>query len=334
MRSSYLATPALWLILFACSNEPTDPGGAGGEGGEKNNPTGGSASGGAASSGGASGGSGGSGGEASPPSIQVDFDSDEGFAIVPKTALIPGATGTRVEDAHAEDNAALRLFIPGDPALGSGDYVGPGAHAIEASIDGSRQLYGRYEMRVRFPICASDEELVTGLFTYFNDGSDADANGIADNSEIDIEHLCGDPEYLWFSVWTDYQGAPVETFRRTTRVVNMRTGSALETPKGHDRYGDLSPAPAVDVALADFPNPDAYYQLGFEWRADFVRYYLVHEGREIELWRLEGAAYVPQREAIFLLNLWHPAEHWWSGGAADFPSNDAALHVDWVKLWP
>lgn len=274
------------------------------------------------------------------PDFFADFADDSGFAVVSKTDLLPGATAEPVEEAGAHDGHAIELLVPGDESLGAEDYVGPGAHAIELDFEHPAQLYGRYEFRVRFPECGSDEEMVSGLFTYFNDGSDDDEDGISDNSEIDVEHLCGEPQYLWLSVWTDYQGSPTEEFRKTTRVIDMRDGSVRQTEAGISSYGGLSDAGSIEgLALVDFPDPNAYYQLGFEWEAGHVRYFLVLpeedscETREVELWSLEGSDFVPARSAQFLVNLWHPGTHWSAGGPADYPKNDARLAVDWVAIW-
>lgn len=333
------------LLLLACGEGAAGDGGPGGSGGSDGDgapaggsggaSSGGAASGGAPSGGNSTGGSSTGGTEADPPEFETSFSADADLHVVTKSQLIPGATATRAADESAADGEVARLFIAGNPSLGSDDYAGPGAHAIELDFEHPAQLYGRYEMTVRFPECGAGEELVSGLFTYFNDGSDEDDDGIADNSEIDIEHLCGDPAYLWLTVWTDYESAPAEQFRRTSRLVNMRTGATQTTELGGSSWGGLSASAAIPgLALTDFPAANTYYRLGFEWRADSVRYFLIHEGVEIELWKLSGAEYVPQRPAEFLINLWHPDTHWSKAGDADFPANDAELRIDWLGIWP
>jgi hypothetical protein len=212
--------------------------------------------------------------------------------------------------------------------------VGPGAHAIEVVRDGGAQLFGRYEFDVQFPTCSADEDLVSGLFTYFNDGSDEDEDGIGDNSEIDIEHLCGQPQFLWMTVWTDYEDCPSLDVRRTSRVINMRTGAYDETPHGSSSWDDMAPAGTLqDIAIEGFPVPGTYYTLGFEWTGQSVRYFLVDDGIEKDLFVVSGVDYVPQRPAQLLLNLWHPATHWYGGGDADFPAGDASLLLDGVRVW-
>ncbi len=292
----------------------------------------GAATGGSASGGNPSGGSSSGGAPSTPSVVDSPFTSLEGWSVAPKGSLIPGATATIEDDGAASDGSVLSLTVPGNEALVGADYAGPGAHAIEVVADAAAQLYGRYELNVRFASCASDEELVNGLFTYFNDGSDADGDDIADNSEIDIELLCGEPQFLFLTVWTDYEDDT--HFRKSTRIINMRTGQYSDSPKGASDYEGIVPAGSISgLSITDFPDENTFYHLGFEWRETFVRYFLVTESGEVELWKLEGKDYVPQRPAKFLMNLWHSTSHWNSGGAADYPANDASLLVDWVKIW-
>jgi len=36
-----------------------------------------------------------------------------------------------------------------------------------------------------------------------------------------------------------------------------------------------------------------------------------------------------------MYNLWHPDVHWYpQAGAADFPTNDVVMNVDWVSFEP
>jgi hypothetical protein len=187
---------------------------------------------------------------------------------------------------------------------------------------------------VRFASCAADEELVNGIFTYFNDGSDQNGNGIGDNSEIDIELLCGEPQLLWLTVWTDYQTNPSVAFRKTTRVIDMRNGNYHQTRAGMEGVYDVAPGGRLPgITETDFPNPNRFYVLGFDWQPSYVRYYATLGGSEVELFRLDGSARVPQRPGRFLLNLWHAHVHWMKGGAADYPKVSTTMHVDWVRIW-
>jgi hypothetical protein len=258
----------------------------------------------------------------------------DGWHVASKSDLIPGATALTTGDAGASDNAVLALTVPGNAGFDSNSYVGPGAHAIEVVKDGGSQLYGRYEFDVSFPSCGSDEELVSGLFTYFNDGSDEDGDGVNDNSEIDIEHLCGDPQILWLTVWTDYEESPTTAFRRTARAINMRTGDYRETELGNSSFGSAwSNGSLSGLSIDNFPVPGEYYTLGFEWTQNEVRYFIIEGGEELDLFTIAGSTYVPQRPAQLLLNLWHSSTQWWDNTTADYPKSTAVLRFDGVRVW-
>ncbi len=304
--------------------------------------TGGTASGGTATGGETAAGGTATGGETATggnsglpePSTNSTFSNLSGWHIAPKSDLTPGATAVTTADAGASDNAVLRLTIPGNPGFSSGSYAGPGAHAIEVVKDGGTQLYGRYEFDVSFPSCGADEELVSGLFTYFNNGSDADGDNINDNSEIDIEHLCGDPQILWLTVWTDYEESPTTAFQRSSRAINMRTGAFRETAFGNTSFaGAWTNGTLPGLAVANFPAPSAYYTLGFEWTENTVRYFMIDGDEEIDLYTVSGKTYVPQRPAELLLNFWHSSTQWWDNTTADFPKNNAVLSFDAVRVW-
>jgi hypothetical protein len=289
--------------------------------------TGGTSTGGAAGEAATTGGAAGTGGSAAPV-FSTDFLNLDGWGQ--RTSNPGGGSITVVPSAASDDNSALELMFPGDPALGSADRASP-SNATEVDSNQSF-LYGRFEISVRFASCASGEEVVNGIFTYFNDGSDLNTNGMADNSEIDIELLCGEPQYLSLTVWRDYTDDA--NFYKNSRVIDMRDGSYDQTADGEEGVYGLGVSGAVPgVALADFPNPNVFYHLGFEWRSTYVRYFIVIGGTEVELWRLEKAGSIPQRQAQFLLNVWHTTSHWMTGGAADYPAADATMLVDWVRIW-
>ncbi len=240
-----------------------------------------------------------------------------------------GGSVSLVPHPRAEDNAAVALNFPGNPSFGPNSNSGPG-YATEIALNDQFQ-YGKFETRLRFSSCSPGEEVVNGVFTYFNDGSDQNGNGLADNSEIDIEFLCGTPELLWFTVYTDYSAFEPGQLRKRTRKVNMRTGA-------FDEFTDWPPALTAQgtipgLAIAGFPAPEQFYTLGFEWREGFVRYYIVLNGQELELFRITNASRVPRRLSEFLINIWHANAHWTDGSAADYPANNTNMLVDWVKIW-
>jgi hypothetical protein len=236
-----------------------------------------------------------------------------------------------IDETAASDGEVARLVFKGVPGLGTYDRVGP-PYASELATVRDDFHFGTYRMRARLAACAPGEEVVNGLFTYFNDGTDHDNDGLPDNSEIDLEILCGTPDVVFLSVWTDYD-IDEDRFRKWTRAIDFATGTVWESPA--DDTHDLVLV-GVQPALVrpGFLAPHHFVELGFEWRTDRVRYFAVVDGAELPLWELTGAARVPQLPATLIFNVWHPAEHWiGSGGPPDFPAHDATLLVDWARYW-
>jgi hypothetical protein len=65
-----------------------------------------------------------------------------------------------------------------------------------------------------------------------------------------------------------------------------------------------------------------------------VRYFAAVDGQDLTLWELTGAARMPGLPGAVMFNVWHPAEHWFGGGAPpDYPAQDATMLVDWVRYW-
>jgi hypothetical protein len=238
-----------------------------------------------------------------------------------------GSAAFGVPNARAADSAVAELMFPGNPALGPADNAGPG-FATEIGTN-DRLSYGTYRARVQLGTCQPGEELVNGIFTYFNDGADHDGDGVPDNSEIDIEVLCSDPAKLSLTIWTEYddKGGAVSTTRR----VDVDTGDYYETPLGG---GDLAKAGHSDAFKhPGFPDPQAFYEMGFEWHAASLRYFIVLDGAEITLWDFHETKYIPHLDASFLFNIWHAQTNWWTGSDADYPASAATLRVDWFKYW-
>jgi hypothetical protein len=55
---------------------------------------------------------------------------------------------------------------------------------------------------------------------------------------------------------------------------------------------------------------------------------------EVTLWKLERQERIPQREARFMLNLWHSRRHWLGGTEADYPARNCVMRVDWFRYRP
>jgi hypothetical protein len=252
-----------------------------------------------------------------------------------------GSVTVGAANAKASDGKVARLIFSGSP--------GPGVkHTSEISSETLRG-FGTYRARVSFASCKSTEEVVNGVFVYSYGGKhglplDSNANGITDNNEIDFEVLCGEPRYLWMTVWTDYQelGEGVVKIRKVTRVVDMTTGKAYQTEpgkEGEDGLGDKSVAVIPDAVIPGFATTGDFYELGFDWKSSSVRYFIMVGTKEVTLWTLDnnshpgGASFIPQNKAFMMFNVWHTQGHWYVGGAAASPAAAATMDVDWFKFW-
>jgi hypothetical protein len=263
-----------------------------------------------------------------------DFDGDDALWELQRHS--PGDIFFRAPSAAAHDGWIVRLLLDGDPALGVDDYAGPEAANQIATPE--RLHYGTYRARIKAAACGSPatEEVVTGLFVWWNDGTDADGNGIADNHEIDIEITCSSPHVIWLTAWTDYTDGT--SFLKVTRMVDMRTGHVLQTLPGDEGSwnvdGDLG-TPIPELPVPAFDAAAAFHELGFEWRADRIRWFVVVGDREVDLWDLTDAARVPRGPAQFMLNVWHDRGQWdEDGGPGDYPATDAVLEADWAAYDP
>jgi hypothetical protein len=242
-----------------------------------------------------------------------------------------GSVELGVADPAAGDGNVARLVFPGIPELGSGDRVSP-AYASELATERGDFHHGVYRMRVKLASCQPGEEAVNGLFTYFNDGTDHDADGVVDNSEIDIEVLCGTPNVLFLTAWTDYT-FETETFRKWTRALDLDTGDVWQSP-APDLYGLDLAGNDPTLRLPSLLDPDAFLEIGFEWRADRVRWFATIDGEERTIAELTDASLVPELPGRLMFNVWHPGEHWFGGGGPpDYPAGDATLLVDRAAYW-
>ena|GEM_PF-1161768 len=234
-----------------------------------------------------------------------------------------------VTDPAADDNAVAVLTFPGDTTLTSTDRVGPG-YAAEISTQRDFK-YGTFRARLQPARCQPNEEVVNGFFVYFNDGKDDNGNGLIDNSEIDIEILCGEPQFISLTSWTDYEEDP-ERFLKWTRVIDTAKGAYAES-SADNSYGLGSWVSAPELQIPGFPAPNTFYEMGFEWHSTSLRFFIVVNGREITLWNGPAAKYIPQRATPLIFNLWHTNAHWVDGGTAAYPTYDAQLRIDWVRYW-
>ncbi len=244
-----------------------------------------------------------------------------------------GAVTFGVADAFAGDQKALALMFPGNPALSATTNASP-TYASEARFH-QKTYYGRYETRVKFATCAPSEEVVNGIFVYDNDGTDKNGNGLIDNTEIDFELLCGEPNVLWLTTWTDYSGDGLNQFRKKSRAIDMRTGDYSETPKGQEGDWDTFPAGNLPaVRMTGFPQAGAYYTIGFDWYSNRIRWYIVIDGKEVTLWDLADTSVIPKNPATFMLNIWHSSSHWYNYSVGQYPDANSTMYIDYFKFTP
>lgn len=241
-----------------------------------------------------------------------------------------------VANTAASDGKTAKLTFPGDPALGSSNRAGPGSYGthLESEQGGKLFKYGTYRARVKAAACAtSDEGVVTGVFTYQNDGTDLNANGINDNSELDIEVLCAEPTVIYMTIWTDYTDD--NHFQKTTRKINLVTGKYSQTTAGKEGEWGLGTKGTMSFTLPDLNFTTQFVEMGFTWKADSVRYFLVKDGVEYELWSFTDASrkLIPQNPGAFMVNLWHNSSHWHNDLPADYPTTEVNIEVDWFKYF-
>lgn len=325
----------LWPLLgllgaagAACSDP--DGGGAGGTNGTSSTSTAGAAGAGGDAGAGGSGGSvtGGAGGAApAPPTFESELTAGEQGLFTWRSDNGGGVTFGAANEA-AGDGAVAALRFTGNEALGPDDLLSPEYATEIATVQ--RLHFGTYLARFQLARCEPTEELVNGVFTYFNDGEDHDADGLIDNSEIDIEVLCSDPAMLSLTIWSEYTSdAPGENVH-LTREIDTATGDYLDT-LNYDTV--LAEGNLPDLVLAGFGMPDLFYELGFEWQASFVRYFIEWEGQQITLWSCQDAARIPTLPASFLFNVWHSRDWWNEEAPADYPASDGIMRVDRLRYW-
>ena len=263
----------------------------------------------------------------------TQFVAEEG--LWQQTDPLPGAPiGFGAPNAAASDNAVVELKLPGLPGAGPDTDSGPG---VATQIATRRFLqFGMFRTRVSFASCAPTEEVASAVFAFFNDGSDANGNGIADNPEIDYQVLCGTPTFIVLTCWTDFEAATATTperFIKRSHAVDLSTGDVYDTVSDSDN-AFAKTTTGSDLVYPGFPEPDGFYEVGFDWQPSSVRFFIVNQGRELTLWTLGDATLIPQVPLQFMLNLWHPTEHWIPARSpADYPASDAVLRADWAEYW-
>lgn len=266
----------------------------------------------------------------SSPDLLESFSMSTGLFF--GYSLIPGGNfNLSMSHPEALDQKAAELLFPGHPEYSAYDYAGPlrGVH-LESNQDFS---YGTFQMRIKSSSCplSLDEGVVYGLFTYWHGGGDENGNGIEDNSEIDIEILCAEPEVLYLTIWTDYSDEA--SFLKVTRKINLKTGHFWQTTPGQEGSWGLGSQGNLPFSFSDFTSTDQWLDLGFSWNPQIVQYFLYRNNQKYILWNYSNPSHIPTHPARFLMNVWHNAEHWHNDQPADFPNQNATLHVDQFSYW-
>jgi len=261
------------------------------------------------------------------------FVAEEG--LWEQSTPLPGATiAFGATNSAAADNAVVELRLPGVPGAGPDTDPGPD---VATQIATRRFLhFGMFRTRVSFASCAPTEEVASAVFAFFNDGADANANGIVDNPEIDFQVLCGTPTFVVLTCWSDFEPATAtapERFIKRSHAVDLSTGDSYDTVSDSDNAFART---ATGSGLVDpgFPDPNGFYEVGFDWQPSSVRFFIMKQGREITLWTVADSKVIPQVPLQFMLNLWHPAEHWIPARSpANYPAHDAVLRADSAAYW-
>jgi hypothetical protein len=249
---------------------------------------------------------------------------------MPSTPLIGASVTAPVLDRRANDWSVLELvYYPGRT---DSSVYGPGSTTqLETS---TVQGYGVYEARIRTASAGRGVGLVSGFFTYFNDGMDYDGDSIVDNHEIDYEFLADEPSTIYMTVWTAYQPGPPELFRKVTRKVDIASGRVWETPPGGEGTYDLVEVSSLGWNQHQFRASQRYHKYRFDWEATQVVFSIdLEDGASWRtLFTLSGApnTVIPTHQAPLFLNLWHNSHHWDTGVAADPPRVPAHYRLDYV----
>lgn len=250
-----------------------------------------------------------------------------------RTPLPRAVARTGAADAAADDGAACELVYPRNrPDSEWGPRYATQISSVEA------ELYGDYTARLQSARGRNDREgVISAFFTYFNDETDHDGDGIIDNHEIDFELSNTERSVLYLSVWTDYQYlSNTESFHRVGARVDLATGSIRATPPGGEGGWDAIEVGPLPFTVPDFDHSAQYYTYGFEWRADRVTFWIdLEDGAgPRELWEVTGnpGDRIPNIASPTFFNVWHNPVNWFTRADAPAPTRNAVMRVDWVSV--
>jgi hypothetical protein len=251
--------------------------------------------------------------------------SDKSTYFDPTQQTMPTGTVTfGASNAGASDGFVANLTRTGGMStLGTG-----GAEEI---VSNRSYSYGTFRYRFDLAQCASSEELVNGLFTYFNDGTLA-SDGLPINREVDIEILCGEPQLINLTIWTEYQD---DTHcKNQSRVVDTSTGTIYVYANDQSAGNQTGMMTDPQLKIAGYPTAGAFYEMGFTWAADHLTYFMNVNGSYVTLWDATDATRIPQAPMEQHFNLWAPGQSWSTGMSAPPPAKDSTLVLDWFRYDP
>lgn len=238
---------------------------------------------------------------------------------MPTGTVVFGAPSAGASDG----NVATLTRTGGKATIGTG-----GAEEIVSNRSFS---YGTFRFRASLAACASTEDLVNGLFTYFNDGTTA-SDGLVINREVDIEVLCGEPSLINLTIWTEYND---DTHcKNQSRVVDTKTGTMTVYANDQSNGVQTGTENHPELVVPGWPQPGVFYELGWTWAPDHLRYFMNIGGADVTLWDATDATRIPQAPMAQHFNLWAPGMHWSTGANAGPPAKDATLTLDWWRYDP
>lgn len=248
-----------------------------------------------------------------------------------------GSTGVRdafkyhIGGASSIEPATSVLLFRIDPADSAG--AGRGPEIISTAFT----HFGSYSARLRIPDVRKVQPnagAVVGYFTYHTDS----LRGL---SEIDIEWLVADPTIVYIGTWTGQRGR----LQRIGRTINLAKGLVYSTISKIGYAGvptdltGLQNEPATVPAIAGFDASAHFYEYGFDWYSDRLRWWIIDPatGQKTILWDYRGSALgIPQNETQYRVNFWHtdswPVET--NPLSIERPLHPYELEVDWMKYVP
>jgi hypothetical protein len=226
-------------------------------------------------------------------------------------------------NAGASDDAVGALLRRG----GEAEMNTAGAEEIVSNRTFS---FGTFRFRLSLATCASSEEVVNGPFAYFNDGTLA-PDGLVINREVDIEILCGEPYLINLTIWTEYTDDT--HLKNQSRVVDMSKG-VVDVYANDQEGNETGTESHPELLVPGWPEANTFYEMGWTWAPDHLRYFLVLGGQEVTLWDATDTTRLPQLPMEQHFNMWAPGIHWSTGNTAAVPANDTTLAIDWFRYDP